>query len=471
MADDDGDAANGITEEMKNLFSDGDVLAAPGAVMMKRVYNEDLEPETPEWVSTLLYLEATAAIKEIQKLPDGMNSIESLPPNARSVLSQHLMPNQGAAGEFYREMIRTLREDVVVVPVDATDELTYCRAARVMETPEFVIPYKIKVEFFNVYEEGMPQEQVYRKRSTLPPSALQPFEMGDALTNGALPKPLPVEDREAVYKHWHGLADAGLKALGPRPGTGEPAVEPGAATAPKSGKKKGGRRADSLAERKTRQERQRRARAVAQGETMQMGAGVRAAAATDEERQEQGRAAVTTFAEKMGKVDQIVNEEVARHGGVEPKLYACKARQVESAAHLAELAAVAYSELGFNTKQSLSPRWLDWALIMCYLRGKIAYLPTRTLALRVLLEGVDTRQRVVFMYGIERTALEGWSEDTTQRPRGIGHQRAYRQRARDTLVQLVQLEDEARRRLERHLSRVGGQVSGEEAALGRAASV
>jgi len=457
------DDTGGITEEMKNLFSDGDVLAAPGAVMMKRVYNEDLEPETPEWVSTLLYLEATAAIKEIQKLPDGMNSLESLPPNARRVLTQHLMPNQGAAAEFYREMVRTLREDVVVVPVDAADKLTHCRAARVLKTPEFLIPYKVEVEFFNVYENGMPQEAVYRKRSTLPPSVLQPFEMGDSLTNGALPKPLPVDDREAVYKHWHGLADAGLKALGPRPGTGEPAVEPDAAktAAPKSGKKKGGRRSGSLAERQTRQDRQRRARAVAQGEAVQMGAGVRAAAATDEERQAQGFEAVKTFAQKLDDVDKVVSEEVERHGGKEPKLYACPAKQVKSAEQLAELAAVAYNELGMTAQQPLSPQWLDWALIMCYIRGKISYLPARTLATRVILKEMSTRQRVVFLYGIESIALADWSEDAAEGPQGVEHRRAYLTRARHTVVELVQLEDETRRRLERYQARVAAPGSGQ----------
>lgn len=460
--------ADGITEEMKNLFCDGDVLAAPGAVMMKRVYNEDLESATPEWVSTLLYLDAAAAMKEIQKLPDGVNSLERLPPNARKVLTQHLMPNQGAAAEFYREMIRTLREDVVVVPVDATDSLTHCRAARILKTPEFLIPYKVEVEFFNVYEKGMPQEAVYRKRSTLPPSALQPFEMGDSLTSGALPKPLPVDDREAVYRHWHRLADAGLKALGPRPGTGESAVDPTDATeappsasAAKSGKKKGGRRSESRAERLQRQERQRRARAVAQGEATEMGAGVRAAAAADEERQAQGFGAVKTFAQKMSDVDEIVSEEVQRRGGgKEPKLYACPAKQIESAAQLAELAAVAYNELGMTAQQPLSPQWLDWALIMCYIRGKISYLPARTLALRVLLADMDTRQRVIFMYAIEGIALGGWSADAAERPQGIGHQRAYSTRARHTVVELVQLEDETHRRLERYRARVGASKSG-----------
>lgn len=455
----------GITEDMKALFSDGDVLAAPGAVMMKRVYCEDLEPETPEWVSTLLYLDATAAMKEISKLPDGINGLERLPPNARRVLTQHLMPNQGAAAEFYREMIRTLREGVVVVPIDAADELTHCRAARVLKTPEFLVPYKVEVEFFNVYEKGMPQEQVYRKRSTLPPNVLQPFEMGDSLTNGALPKPLPVDDREAVYKHWHGLADAGLEALGPRPGTGESAVEPtDAASAPKSGKKKGARRRESQAERQARQERQRRARAVAQGEAVQMGAGVRTAAATDEERQERqerGFGAVQTFAEKLGDVDKIVDEEVKRHGGKEPRLYACPAKQVKSAEQLAELAAVAYNELGLTAKQPLAPQWFDWALIMCYLRGKISYLPARTLATRVILKEMSTRQRVVFLYGIESVALQDWSEDAAEGPQGVGHQRADAKRARNTLVELVQLENETRRRLERYLLRVGGSASGQ----------
>lgn len=457
----------GITEEMKNLFSDGDVLAAPGAVMMKRVYSEDMEPETAEWVSVLLYLDAAAAMKEIQKLPDGINSLERLPPKARKVLTQHLMPNQGAAAELYREMVRTLREGVVVVSIDAADKLTHCRAARVLKTPEFLVPYKVEVEFFNVYEKAMPQEAVYRRRSTLPPSVLQPFEMGDPLTTGVLPKPLPVDDREAVYKHWHGLADAGLKALGPRPGTGESAVDPpdapeaaqSTATAPKSGKKKGGKRSESRAERLQRQERQRRARAVAQGEAMQMGEGVRAAAAMDEERQAQGFEAVKTFAQKLDDVDKIVSEEVERRGGKEPKLYACPSKQVKSAAQLAELAAVAYNELGMTPQQPLSPQWLDWAMIMCYIRGKISYLPARTLALRVILPGMDTRQRVVFMYGIEGIALAGWSEDAAEEQQGTGHRRAYLTRARHTVVELVQLEDETRRRLERYQARVAGSVS------------
>ena len=42
---------------------------------------------------------------------------------------------------------------------------------------------------------------------------------------------------------------------------------------------------------------------------------------------------------------------------------------------------------------------------------------------------------------------------------GIGHRRAYFTRARATVVELVQLEDETRRRLERYQARVGGSVS------------
>ena len=267
------------------------------------------------------------------------------------------------------------------------------------------------------------------------------------------------------------LADAGLKALGPRPGTGKAAVDPTDATeappsasAAKSAKKKGGRRSESRAERLQRQERQRRARAVAQGEATEMGAGVRAAAAADEEqqkRQEQGFGAVKTFAQKMSDVDEIVSEEVERRGGgKEPKLYACPAKRIESAAQLAELAAVAYNELGMTAQQPLSPQWLDWALIMCYIRGKISYLPARTLALRVLLADMDTRQRVIFMYAIEGIALGGWSTDAAERSQGIGHQRAHSMRARHTVVELVQLEDETRRRLERYRARVGASKSG-----------
>ena len=107
-------------------------------------------------------------------------------------------------------------------------------------------------------------------------------------------------------------------------------------------------------------------------------------------------------------------------------LYACPARQVKSAAQLAELAAVAYNELGMIAQQPLSPQWLDWAMIMCYFRGKISYLPARTVALRVLLPGMDTRQRVVFMYGIEDIALAGWSEDAAEGQPGIGHRRGWR---------------------------------------------
>ena len=294
--------------------------------------------------------------------------------------------------------------------------------------------------------------------------------MGDSLTSGALPKPLPVDDREAVYKHWHRLADAGLKALGPRPGTGESAVDPTDATeappsasAAKSAKKKGGRRSESRAERLQRQERQRRARAVARLRARGNGRALARAAAADEEqqkRQEQGFGAVKTFAQKMSDVDEIVSEEVERRGGgKEPKLYACPAKRIESAAQLAELAAVAYNELGMTAQQPLSPQWLDWALIMCYIRGKISYLPARTLA-RVLLADMDTRQRVIFMYAIEGIALGGWSTDAAERSQGIGHQRAHSMRARHTVVELVQLEDETRRRLERYRARVGASKSG-----------
>lgn len=395
------------TDDLADMFSNGEFMKTPGRVLMERVAKEDLEPETPNWVHRLLYLSTEAAHRALGRLPAG--SLEALPLNARKAMTRHLMPNQGAAAEMYQEMVQVLREDAVVVSIDEGDPETFCRAARVRATPSFILPIRVDVEWFNVHEPGweacQSRNELTRRRRTLSPEKLQLFHCGDSLTAGGLAKPLPVEDREAVYAHWHKMADVALRALGPRPGTGELAVPEAAAGGGGNRKKaKGAAAKAAAAARKQRQADRASAKATAaKAATDGFGSGTDAGTDAAKAAYEELNRGVSRAAD----LERMVADEVARHDGVRPRLLDAPGKAVESEEEWQSLMKAVCELLDLKDSDVLTDAELDWALVMCYLRGKTSFVPARVNALRLAPSYLQAQMVLRSYYEVEKLAMVG----------------------------------------------------------------
>jgi len=119
------------------------------------------------------------------------------------------------------EMVEELHKDAIVVTRDPDDDGTFCRAARIRSTPDFGAWPKtmLELEWLTLHDDGDPPVT-----GRVRPGVVQAIEQGDEfldLTQFGLARPLPKQDCMAVSRWFAQCADDGLKAMGPRPGTGE----------------------------------------------------------------------------------------------------------------------------------------------------------------------------------------------------------------------------------------------------------
>ena len=135
----------------------------------------------------------------------------------------------------------------------------------------------------------------------------------------------------------------------------------------------------------------------------------------------------------------MVADEVARHDGVRPRLLDAPGKAVESEEEWQSLMKAVCELLDLKDSDVLTDAELDWALVMCYLRGKTSFVPARVNALRLAPSYLQAQMVLRSYYEVEKLAMVGSEPDP-----GLTDARANRlyasKRTRYALQQLVEFE-------------------------------